>query len=94
MSEVDFKRFLENAFRACRAVAKPELHFTFVILPGGSMSFRTRQLRLVAVPGILFSRDVRIEHWLMLELILPKTPGKGVFRSDDLAPDFEAGGLH
>src|ERR1700732_1886640 len=50
-----------------------------------------RRLRLVAVPGVLLSSEVAVEHRLMLELVAAEAPCERILRPDDLAANLEAG---
>jgi len=55
-----------------------------VFLPKGGLGF-------VTIPGIFLACYVSVEHWLVLELVAPETPGEGVLGPNDLATYLEAG---
>src|SRR5258708_5163760 len=49
------------------------------------------RLRFVAVPDILFTGDVAIEHRFVLKLVATEPPGERVLGPDDLAANCESG---
>src|SRR5690349_412319 len=53
-----------------------------------------RALGAIAVPSVALPGQVRIEDWLVAELVAPKAPREGILGPDDLATYFKTGAFN